>query len=174
MTPNQIIVFDLPNKNRLVLKVIDEDILSLDASICLSNEENIFKMTNNVIKYKKNDGIEVRRRTGKFQLILSGEALKMIPNWIINQHLLSGSDYFATSEYKLIDIEVIEPGLVKIQGIWMDQETAIVVSPTNLSFINKNAFGTMHLVGKGLQTVILSSAPALFAMAAQYTHKAKS
>jgi hypothetical protein len=114
----------------------------------------------NALYNQLSDGIEIRTRPGKFQLILKNEARKLIPTWITRSHILSGSDYFATQEYTFIDIEVIEPGLVRIFGVWVDKEKAIVISPLGISLLRQDNKGApLTLVGAGKESVLYYAGP---------------
>ncbi len=116
-----LIVFDLPNNNKLSLEIVNGDIALIDLVIRTLDGNTIISMSKNYIEYKLKEGIDIRRRPGKFQLVLTEQALNLIPPWVTQQHLRVDTDYFATHEHILIDIEVLEPGLVRIYGIWMDK-----------------------------------------------------
>jgi hypothetical protein len=155
-TLNKTVVFELLESQRLEFEVIDSDIVLIDFTMKSLEGETLLKMTKNHIKYNKlNDDIEVRARAGKFQLILKNEARKLIPTWITRPHLLHGSDYFATQEYNLIDIEVLEPGLVRIYGVWMDKVKAVVISPIGISILGRdNEEVSLTLAGEGKESVL--------------------
>lgn len=153
---NRVVVFELLENQRLEFEVIDNDIIMINFVIKSLEGKILLKMIKNYIKYNQiGDDIEIRKRTGKFQLILKNEARKLIPDWITHQHLSHGSDYFATLEYTLIDIEVIEPGLVRIFGVWMDKEKAVVISPLGMSVLRRNGeMGMITLTGEGKTSVL--------------------
>jgi hypothetical protein len=152
---NRAVVFELLENQRLEFEVIDNDIILVDFVIKSLKGETLLKMTKNYIKYNQfDDNIEIRRRAGKFQIILKNEARKLIPIWVTRPHLLHGSDYFATQEYTLIDIEVIEPGLVRIFGVWMDKNKAVVISSMGISILRRNEEGVLTLAGAGKESVL--------------------
>lgn len=157
-----LIVFDLPNNNKLSLEIIDSDIAMIDLVIKALDGNTIIKMSKNYIEYKLKEGIDIRRRPGKFQLVLTDQALNLVPSWITQQHLRIDTDYFATHEHILIDIEVLEPGLVRMYGIWMDKEIAVVSSPVGLSFIRRNGTLPLTFVGEGTKSIIKCISVRLF------------
>ncbi len=56
-----LIVFDLPNNNKLSLEIIDSDIAMIDLVIKALDGNTIIKMSKNYIEYKLKEGIDIRR-----------------------------------------------------------------------------------------------------------------
>ncbi len=149
----------MPNDNRLSFEIINGKFPLIDLTIKSLNGDTIISLEKNYISSEISTDIKPKRRPGKFQLVLTNQALSLIPSWIKRQHMLHDTDFFATQEHTLFDIEVVEPGLVKINGIWMYKDTALVISPNGMSVIRRGNEAPITFKGEGSKSILRYRGP---------------
>lgn len=149
-----IFAFDTPRGRLLNMHFINGKLI-LDVSINNLENKLVFEIEKNYITYVLQENIEIRERTGKFQVILTGNSKNLIPQWIKNQHMKQDSSFFSSNEYKLFDIEVLEPGLIQIQGIWiLSPNLALIITDKAISFLRLGMREPISLIGEGKKTIL--------------------
>ncbi|MHA6574578.1 HNH endonuclease signature motif containing protein [Pseudomonas yamanorum] len=152
------VLFDLPSKNKLEFSVNNE-YLSVSATLFDRDDQLVFRITNNMIKVHTSKDVILEQRTGKFRVTvpvnkfyLPATALTLMRN---REH-----DYGADGTLTAIDLEVINPGHVRVQGFWPDGNAAIIITKQSINFCRCGGLDYFkHLptsiVGSGDSTVLL-------------------
>jgi hypothetical protein len=80
------------------------------------------------------DPIECARVTGHVRVTAPPTAT-FIPGWALDQMREYEPPFGRNGVIPLLDLEVVEPGLVRVQGVWAQPRRVIVVTEQSLSFM---------------------------------------
>jgi len=58
------------------------------------------------------------------------------------------------SEITLLQISVVKPGLVRVEGVWAEPDNCIVITKATLSFLRRERQQPLSLVGDGEGSVL--------------------
>lgn len=150
--PSGLIVFELSNNSKLGFKLIDDDIFLVNLSILDLKNKEVLKIAENHVKYSLNDKIQYERRPGRIRVTTSN-TLNFVPLWSLPQ-MLSMNFTLDKGILTLLDIEVLRPGLVKVEGFWAESNTVVIITDEKLAFIKPHMKNPLSLVGEGENSVI--------------------
>jgi hypothetical protein len=149
------IVFELSKNNKLEFRLIEEDIFILNLKISTLAGLEVVRVVNNHIKYTDNELVIYERRSGKYSLKapLSEE---FISTWALTRFREKcDQNYAIDGKVTLLDLEVIEPGLVKVQGVWADNKSAVIVDENFMSLDSLKFKYPVALCGEGPNSVLI-------------------
>lgn len=118
-------VFDLSKNNKLSFKIEWDDLYQLNAEI--KTRQGIFKVVNNSLKTEIKKPFNYKFRKGKYQVTVPINT-GLLPDWAIQQIREKDQSFAIDNQLILLDIEVVEPGTVKVQGIWEEESYILVVT----------------------------------------------
>lgn len=130
---NGISVFEFSPCNKLSFRLVDEDIFLINLNISNCKGQELLKVIENHVKYNISAPLEYERRPGKIR-IMAPALEEYMPLWIISQIYKLEPEFFIEGRFPIIDIEIVKPGLVRVQGLWINNLSAVCVSKTYLSF----------------------------------------
>jgi len=67
----------------------------------------------------------------------------------------------------LLDLEVLEPNLVKVQGVWIRHGRGVIITDSRISFLDPERREPVSITGEGVTSLLKWSGPisaALFAI----------
>ena len=79
--------------------------------------------------------------------------------WALEQLRHHEPDFAADGRLAVVDIEVLEPGLVRIQGIWNGRDHVVVITGASLSFLHRHRPGPISIYGAGAESVLFWTGP---------------
>jgi hypothetical protein len=83
-----------------------------------------------------------------------------MPTWALKQMRQHEPEFAPDNVLTLLDLEVLEPGLVRVQGVWSkDYRTLVVITPTTLSFVKADLVRPLSLMGDGAASVLYYVGP---------------
>lgn len=145
-------VFELTKQNKLSYKLIDDEIFLMNLSISNLKGEEILKVTENHVKYTVDENIKFEKRPGRFK-VTTNQNLDFIPMWAIPIILNMEPKFkFKNGILKIIDIEVISPGLVKAEGIWATDNYVIIITNNSFNIITPGLVRPLTFIGNGKHT----------------------
>jgi hypothetical protein len=166
-TNNQTVVFQLSNTNQLKMRVLDGDILQV--SVCLKDQSGneLLRVVENHVRVVRDKDIVFEFRAGH-ALITVPATNDFAPRWLIDQVRVQDSTFAADERIIALDVEVLKPGLLRVQGCWPDGNVGVVITEKALSFCRRGMREPISLVGAGEGTVLMYTGPitrALFGFA---------
>jgi hypothetical protein len=102
-------------------------------SITDLNGKQILKVVENRVKYQITKPLKYERRQGKFRIIAPSTS-KYIPEWVLNKIRTQVPQYAGNGRFVMLDIEVVKPGIVKVQGVWVNGFEVVIITENLLSF----------------------------------------
>lgn len=150
---NGLSVFELSPNNRLSFRLVDDDIFLANMCITDLKEKQILKIVENHVKYQIAKPLKYERRQGRLRITAPANS-NYIPYWVISKMRIQEPEYAINGRFVMLDIEVLKPGLVRIQGAWINGSEVIVITEKLLSFITPNLQQPLSMCGEGENSVL--------------------
>lgn len=152
-------VFDLGPANQLSFRVEGNDIMLLNLSIARSDGEGLLRIIDGHVRHAVTDPVEYERVPGHVR-VTSPMSEDFVAGWILEAIRTHESELISEDDrLTLLDVEVLEPGLVRVQGVWGAPEHAIVITPTEIAFLDPNLTSPLSLRGAGAESVFYHAGP---------------
>jgi len=113
---------------------LDGNIFIVNLTICTIDGQEVIRVIDNHIKHEVNPPLLYDARPGRVR-ITAPVSSDFLPAWALISLLIQEPDYATNGQLILLDIEVLEPGLVKVQGIWAEKWRAIVITKNRLALL---------------------------------------
>lgn len=151
--PQKLTLFKLSEKNKLSF-TINDTWLQVNATLSDSNNQLIAKITDNNLTGHLAMGVELIQRPGKFQILVPTEKYYLPAKHLFMMQQIVPS-YGSTGKITAIDLEVIAPGLIKVQGFWSKDNHSVVITEDAISFCRPDLERPKSLVGAGEDTTVV-------------------
>ena len=152
------IVFDLSNNNHLGLRVLDGDILQVSARIHNQSKKEVLRVVENHVKVKRDTDISFEAQAGHVRISVPATE-KFIPAWVIERMRMQEPSYAQNGRIVALDLEVQSPGVIRVEGFWPADTSAIVITKERLAFCDALRQEPISFVGDGEQTVLMFTGP---------------
>jgi hypothetical protein len=149
-------IFRLSRDNYLTACVIDEDILNINLQIPSLCGKNMLRVINNHVRVI-DDIAEFDYRAGRARVIVS-KPESYVPIWLVEQMKQASPQFTDEDRITALDLEVVRPGVVRVQGCWPNNDSAIVIDRDQLIFCNRTR-GATPLCGHGEECLIIWDGP---------------
>lgn len=157
-TNDEAIVFALSNTNHLSFRVLDQDLLQLNARLLDNRGHELCRVVHNHVRVASDSRIAFDYRPGRSRITLPS-ASEFLPEWMIAQVRAQDPDFAADGKLVALDLQVLKPGLVRVQGCWPDGDRGVVITERALSFCTRGKPQPTSLVGDGEASVLLYAGP---------------
>lgn len=142
---NGLILFQLSSKNRLAFKVVDGRIFLVHLSISDVYGRELVKVDNNYVQCIPLPPMFCESRQGKYRITTPATS-DFVPDWVIQYYARDNpkAPLAQNDRFTLLDIEVIDRGIVQVQGIWVEDNRAIVATEDQFSVCTSSLRGFVH------------------------------
>jgi hypothetical protein len=82
-----------------------------------------------------------------------------VPPWVVDKVRQHEAAFAANGLLPLLDINVEEPGIVRVQGLWTHNDRVIVITDTLLGFVTPELREPISIVGVGRDTKLVYTGP---------------
>jgi len=154
LTHDEAEVFQVSMNNKLKFRIVDGDILMLDLKIISASGNEILRVIDNHIKHEKDPLVEYKQIPGQIQIVVPNDS-KYVPKWVIEAAQKYEPGFGTAEQIPIVHIEVIRDGVVRMQGIWIENEKAIVCTSERLVFCRPNR--NNEITGAGEETILRTS-----------------
>lgn len=124
MAPLNIAVFHMSDKNYLRFDV-DENLLFLDLLMYTYKRGEVLRVKNNHLRLDINPSVEYKEVNGHIQVTVPATP-DYIPPRVVERMIKEDPSFVIDGKVVVLSLEVIEAGLVKIQGVWSESDRAFV------------------------------------------------
>ena len=162
-TNDQATVFELSNSNHLKLRVLDGDLLQVNIRLNDANGKEILRVVENNVRVSRNNNAKFDYRAGRVRVTVPATA-NFAPAWLIEQVRYQNPNFASDGRIIALDLEVIKPGLVRVQGCWPDGDVGVVITEQALSFCTRGLREPVSMVGEGEGSVLMYAGPITGAM----------
>ena len=129
-----LVVFELSEGNRLGFALKDSEIVLLSLVVTNRRREEVVRLVDGYVRVPPGNDVEYRSTPGH-HLITVPRNGRFVPKWAIEQIRLSEPGYASDERITLLDLEVLEPGLVRVQGVWMETLQGTIITAGGLYFV---------------------------------------
>lgn len=157
-TNDQAAVFELSNSNHLKLRVLDGDLLQVNIRLNDASGKKILRVVENHVRVSRNNNAKFDYRAGRMRVTVPAIA-NFAPKWLIEQVRYQNPNFASNGQIIALDLEVIKPGLVRVQGCWPDGGVGVVITEQALSFCNRGLREPVSMVGEGEGSVLVYAGP---------------
>jgi hypothetical protein len=154
----QMVVFELSNSNKLRLRVLDGDLLQVSSRLQNRKEKEVLRVVDNHVRVARDKNVVFDFRAGRARVSVPASQ-DYVPDWLIAQMRSQDPAFAGDGRVVAFDIEVLKPGLVRVEGFWPSEEGAIVITKTSLCLCSRGAAGPTSLVGEGESSVLMYAGP---------------
>jgi hypothetical protein len=158
---SEAIVFDFSNTNRLSFRVVDQDILQLNLQVATVSGRQILRVVDNHVRVV-DDAVDFQFRAGRAQVVVP-ISQDYVPSWLVEQMGQINTRFACQGRLVALDLEVLRPGLVRVQGCWPNENHAIVIDELQLVFCRRNHL-PVPIVGDGEKSLLIWTGPLNAAM----------
>lgn len=166
-TNNQAAVFQLSNSNQLKIRVLDGDILQVSSRLQDQKGKEVLRVAENHVRVIRDKNIKFEFRAGRARVTVPATP-NYAPAWLVQQMRVQEPEFAADGRIVALDIEVLKPGLLRVQGCWPDGDVGVVITNKSLSFCRNGNVQPLSMVGAGEDTILKYTGPitsALFGFA---------
>ena len=161
---NQASVFELTNSNELRFRVLDgHDILLVTARLENEQGQTLLRVVDNYVRAARNEGITFDSRPGRVRITVP-VVDRFAPQWLLDQVRFQVPGFAADGQIVVLDMEVLKPGLIRVQGCWPNGNVGVVITESALSFCTRGLREPISLVGTGEDTIFQFEGPINAAM----------
>lgn len=157
-TNDQAAIFELSNSNHLKIRVLDNDLLQVSARLLDQVGNELLRVVENHVRVTKDLRISFDYRAGRARVTVPATDA-FVPTWLVEQVRFQDAGYAADGRITALDIEVLRPGLVRVQGCWPDGNVGVVITDKALSFCSRGQRKPTSIVGAGEDTVLMFMGP---------------
>lgn len=151
-------VFELANSNHLKFRVLDRDLLQVSSRLLDQQGNELIRVVENHVRVSRDKRITFDYRAGRARITVPVSE-DFVPAWLLDQVRVQDPEFAADGRIVAIDIQVLKPGLVQVQGCWPDGNIAVVINDKALSFCVRGRQQPSSLVGEGEGSVLLYAGP---------------
>lgn len=157
-TNDQAAMFELSNSNHLKIRVLDRDLLLVSIRLHDQSGKELLRVVENHVRVVRGEGVVFDYRAGRVRVTVPATE-NFAPRWLIQQIQSRTPEFGANGCIVALDIEVVKPGIVRVQGCWPDRDVAVVITQDELSFCSRERPIPLTLVGEGEDSVLVYTGP---------------
>ncbi|HBO1420011.1 HNH endonuclease [Pseudomonas aeruginosa] len=157
-SPRQTTIFSLSDEQYLKFEVKDE-FLNISTQIIGRDAQPLIRITNNNITANASNQVKVERpHPGRFRVTAPAN-ITALPAYAIFKMRKVDKEFLKSGIATLLDIAVIKPGVVKLEGFWIKKNTTIISSGNCLSIVDLYREAPISFFGEGEKTVLVYTGP---------------
>lgn len=154
--PLNMAVFHLSPNNYLRFDIKDGELLFLNLRMYTYKRNEVLRVTNNHLRLDINPAVEYKEVRGHIQVTVPATP-DYIPEWVVEKMNQFNPSFVIDGKVTVLSLEVVRPGLVRIQGVWAELEEAIVITKDELAFLRKGLDQPCgSFIGEGEDSVLCS------------------
>ncbi len=135
--PQETIIFQLSPNNQLRFQIVGQDILMLDLNLSKVSGDAILRVEQNHITHQKDPEVEYRQTPGQVQILVPNNS-EYVTNWVLETIRQYEPDYGCDKKIPILQIEVVNKGLLRVQGIWIENRKGIIATLQGPYFISND------------------------------------
>jgi len=153
-----ITVFELGDNNRLGFRVVDGDVMLVNLRIADVRGREVLRIIDGHVKVGPEAGFRYHQVPGR-AAVFTEDWGTVCPDWVLEIMRVQEPSFARTQDDPIFEIEVVEPGLIRVKGVWVRGEKAVVVTGERLAFIHPGLIQPVSLMGAGRETLLKFTGP---------------
>lgn len=154
-----LVVFSENAQSQLSFRVAGLDIMHLSATVSTVDGRSLVRVTDSHYEVMPGSAAHLVQRPGHFRVSHSLDG-SVMPMWALLQIRRFEPDFARSRSLPMLDMQVLAPNVVRVQGIWLSNSRGMVITKRALSFLDRGRPNPLSLRGVGLDSVLLYAGPA--------------
>jgi hypothetical protein len=152
-------VFELGPPTKLSFRLEDEDVMLVNLAVSTTGGEEGLRVVDGHIRRDAGDRVEYERVPGHV-CVRVPVSEQFMPPWALRKLRLFEPTFGEDGWLPLLDLEVLEPGVVRVQGVWnAGDHVVIAITRKQLAFLQPGLQAPLSLVGEGADSLLLHDGP---------------
>ncbi|KRR09556.1 hypothetical protein CQ12_13795 [Bradyrhizobium jicamae] len=147
------IVFELSNANTLAFRIEDDDILLVRSRLRNLEGREVLRISDNRIRSHRDQAVSFDSRPGRVRIEVPCTPAYIYPEMVRQMQFVEPS-YGTSGRIPALDIEVLEPGLVKVRGIWASQKACVVITDERFAVLYPNLLWPLSIMDEQIIRII--------------------
>jgi hypothetical protein len=163
---SELVIFDLKSQQDLSFHVREQIIMHLNATVLDVRGNLLLKVVDNHVFDHSGGLLKIVQRPGKIRVTAPVDT-KLLPLWALKQVRVREPFFPGGGLLTLLDLEVLEPNLVRVQGLWMHHRDGILITDRYIGLLEMGSERPTILIGAGVDTILNYTGPitkALFSL----------
>jgi len=155
-----LLAFELSKGNHLSFALQDEDIMLLSLAVADRHGHKLARLVDNHVKIEAGTDVEYNHVPGR-HTITAPTSARYMPRWTLERIQATEPGYQPGERVTLLDLEVAEPGIVRVAGVWLEPRRGIVITRLRLHFLVLDPMrqGSIAMAGEGADSVLRYTGP---------------
>lgn len=145
-------IFHLSDRNRLRLRVVAGEHLQVSARIKAQDGRDVLKVDENHVRIQHR-GVILDSRPGLIRATAPATP-EFVSPMVIEQMRQVEPDFAAGGRVSVFELSVVQPGVVRVQGIWPEGGAVIVITSNSLSVCGRKLEQRVSVMGAGQASVL--------------------
>ena len=137
VTKHDVVVFSLSNENRLKIRVLDGSFLQVTSCFQKLDGTQILRVVENHVRVKSDPDVSFDYRQGRASVTVPASQT-YIPTRALEWMRRNKTEYASNDRITLFDLQVISPGVIKVEGLWHSVSGDVIITGDDLNFIGDN------------------------------------
>lgn len=152
------IAFELSETNQLSFNLEGSSrIVLLDLNVSSAVGVQLVRVEKGYV-HVLSDDVDFRCRPGRVSLTAPlGD--DYFPRWALDRLRVQEPSYGNDGRCTILDLEVLEPGLVRVQGVWVQNERVVAITMQRLAFIWPALVQPLSMCGEGAASTLMYAGP---------------
>ena len=150
--------FELGPSTRLSFKLVDADVMLLDLAISTTTGAEVLRVVDGHVRHQAEEPVVYERIPGHVR-VSAPTSDEFMPAWALQQLRVHEPDFASDGTLPLLDLEVLEPGLVRVQGIWNARKHVVAITTSELAFLDSSRPRPLSLTCAGADSVLFYTGP---------------
>lgn len=151
-------VFELGDNNRLGFRVVDGDVMLVNLQIADVGGHEVLRIVDGHLRMGPGAGFRYDRVPGR-AAVFADDWRMACPNWVMDIMRVDEPEFARNVDDPIFEIEVVEPGLLRVRGLWVRGHTAVVVTRERLAVVSEGRARPLSLMGAGKDSVLKFTGP---------------
>jgi hypothetical protein len=154
-----LLVFQLSSGNTLSFALKDEEIILLSLKITDRRRREVVRLVDGYVRVSTED-VHYETRPGR-HVVSAPMQPRYLPKWACMRIQRNEPGFAQGERTTLLDLEVLAPGLVRVQGVWMEDSYGTVITSEMIHFVQARPElqGSIAMCGAGADTVLHYTGP---------------
>jgi hypothetical protein len=163
-----LIAFELSEGNQVSFTLQNGEIMLLSLTITDRRKRQMARVVDGHVIVEPHVEVEYDHVPGH-HTITAPVTPEYMPKWALERIQKNEADYQPRDRVTLLDLEVIEPGIVRVEGVWLETRKGVVITAGGIHLVrvDPKLDRSILLAGAGTETVLRYTGPitsALFGM----------
>jgi hypothetical protein len=147
------IAFRLSASQELSFRTSGADLVLLRLRLVDLAGDEVLLVEDNYVAHEPRPEIDYAAVPGRIQ-VTSPVNSTFVPEWALSQIRIREPAFGQDGRIVLAGLHVLEPGLVRVQGVWMDGDSGVIITEHGASFLERGAQRPLTIAGAGQSSLL--------------------